>query len=112
MFTLKLYRRVSHDAVITKVLSVHHVQTMSFEHASAERNYPPEKGLELWAFDGPEPGPYKSFLIGEREKHGLSSSEARDAGIVLRPEHDWWGWGLLENENGRTTEHFRPASYG
>jgi hypothetical protein len=112
MFTLKLYRRVSPDAVITKVLSVHHIQTMSFEHIDPDDiDAVKHKALELWAYDGPEPGPYLSFLIGEREKHGLSS-EARDAGIVLRPEHDWWGWGLLENESGRTTEHFRPAGYG
>ena len=105
MFTLKLYRRVSPDAVITKVLSVHHVQTMSFEHRESEITH---KALELWAFHGPEPSTYDSYLIGEREKHAPAAS---DHG-TLRPEHEWYGWGLLENEAGRTTEHFRPAGYG
>ena len=24
----------------------------------------------------------------------------------------WWGWGLLENWEGNTTEHYRPHNYG
>lgn len=113
MFTLKLYRRVSHDAVITKIVTCHHVQTMSFEHRDVEIGAEVmHRGLELWAFEGPGPSPYQSFLIGDRTKHEYTEVDANQHGIVLRPANDWWGWGLLENENGRTTEHFRPASYG
>jgi hypothetical protein len=112
MFTLKLYRRVNPDKVITKIVTCHHVQTMTFEHADDRpgyEHYDPHKALELWAFHGPEPSTYDSYLIGDRERHVPSVS---DVGVVARPADDWYGWGLLENEAGKTTEHFRPASFG
>jgi len=111
MFTLKLYRRVNPDVVITKVLSVHHVQAMSFEQEEVDRKAVriyTNKAIELWAFHGPEPSAYDSYLVGDREKF---KPVLKHTG-VLRPEDDWWGWGLLENEAGRTTEHYRPANFG
>lgn len=105
MFTLKLYRRTAPDTVITKVLSVHHVQTMTFEHGD-------NKALEIWAFDGPEPSTYLSFLVGDEARHRADFGANPEPNMTLRPEHDWFGWGLLENAAGKTTEHFRPAGYG
>lgn len=108
MFTLKLYRRVNHDTVITHIVPCHHVQTMTFEHADQRVDYPAHKGLELWAFNSAAPSDYETYLIGEPEHHAVVDQ----AGDVVGMSPKWYGWGLLENENGRTTEHFRPASYG
>lgn len=103
MFTLKLYKRTSPEMVITKVLSCHHIETLSFQHMDEDIAH--HRGLEIRAFEGPEPSHYLSFLIGDETKHVLYAGPKP-------PSPDWWGWGLLENAAGKTTEHFRPAGYG
>lgn len=103
MFTLKLYRRKGPDSVqkTTMVMTVDHVVA----HEIGEK----KKALELHAFNGPQPSGYNIFYVGEPE-------EGMDA--FGKPLHldigdqSWWGWGLLENAAGNTTEHYRPGSYG
>lgn len=92
MFTLKLYKR-NGTQIVQKILSVDHVQVMSIGQNG--------RMLELWAFERKEPSEYYGFYIGEREE-----------GMDAIGEDNHWGWGLLENAAGKTTEHFRPASYG
>jgi hypothetical protein len=96
MFTLKLFYRKENGDLVTSILPCHHVQVREFKDVDAGTS--DCKAMELWAFDGPEPSPYKSFLIGEI--------------IADRRNGGWYGWGLLENWEGNTTQHFRPASYG
>ena len=101
MFTLKLYRRVNPEMVVTKIVPCHHVETLSFQHGE-------DKAISLRAFDGPEPSSYLEFNIGDAEKHRTPEDKK-----ISPDTPDWWfGWGLLENEAGRTTEHFRPAFWG
>ena len=104
MFTLKLYKRLGDltseggppSQLVTKIMAVDNVQVMEIGLKG--------RLLELWAFHHPLPSTYDVFYIGETEP-----------GMVTHD--DWhsqqnWGWGLLENERGSTTQHFRPASYG
>lgn len=105
MFTLKLYRRLPHlegrQEKVTRVVQAHHVQVQEIGKTGC--------ALELWAFDGPEPSDYTSYYIGEPEPgmDAFGKPTHLDHG-----DHSWWGWGLLENSQGKTTEHYRPASYG
>lgn len=110
MFTLKLYRRKTSsgpsvtgpatDQKMHKVLAAHRVVVMDIG----------EKGraLELWAFD--QAGNYESYYIGEPEE-GMIAFGSDSLHLGIEPG-TWWGWALLENAAGKTTEHFRPASYG
>lgn len=100
MFTLKLFR--SHGGQLTtKVVAAHHVVSMTIGQGRA---------LELWAFHGPEPSTYETYYIGEPEP-GMEAHG--DEGLHLHHgENSWWGWGLLENWEGNTSEHYRPAGYG
>lgn len=96
MFTLKLYFRKENGDLVTTILPCHHVEVREFKDDAGSTK--DSKAVELWAFDGPEPSAYQSFLIGEID------DGRRNGG--------WYGWGLLENWKGFTTQHFRPASYG
>jgi hypothetical protein len=99
MFTLKLfYRREGHGALVTHIESCHHVEAREFGEGNA-------KAIELWVFDGPAPSTYHSFLIGD-----IKAQPDREAPNFI--SEGWFGWGLLENGEGKTTQHFRPASYG
>ena len=51
-------------------------------------------------------GDYEIYFVGAAEE-GMSSID-RDGWNM----NSQWGWGLLENWEGNTTQHFRPASYG
>lgn len=113
MFTLKLYRRgrsTISDAppvprasqLVTKIVTCHHVLIMEIgQHASDGGPHGKTKTVEIWAFSGLEPSNYETFYVGER----TTSMTALD-------DDNHWDWGLLENAQGRTTEHFRPHSYG
>ena len=46
-------------------------------------------------------GDYEVYYIGEPE-----------LGMDAINGDNNFGWGLLENSDGRTTQHFRPAGYG
>lgn len=92
MFTLKLFRS-RNGQLVTRVLAVDHVQTMTIGREG--------RTLEVWAFHGPEPSGYDAFFIGDREPH-----------MDALNDENHWGWGLLENWEGNTSEHYRPASYG
>lgn len=92
MFTLKLFRS-RNGQLVTKVLAAHHVQTMTIGEAG--------RMIELWAFQGPEPSAYEAFYIGEAEP-----------GMNALDDSNHFGWGLLENWEGNTSEHYRPAGYG
>jgi hypothetical protein len=105
MFTLKLYRRRDHETVIMKVVTVHHVQTMSFQHNDPDGIE--HKAIELWAFPDTS-SDYDTYLIGEADKHRTPI----DMGVSPPTPGWWYDWGLLENAAGKTTEHFRPAGYG
>lgn len=92
MFTLKLFRS-RNGQLVTKVVAVHHVQTMEIGKTG--------RMLELWAFHGQEPSTYDAYFIGEP-----------DPGMDAVNDENHWGWGLLENWEGNTSEHYRPAGYG
>jgi hypothetical protein len=99
MFTLKLFYRKDDGGLVTKILPCHHVEAREFGKGDA-------KAIELWVFDGPEPqGKYDSYLIGNME----AQPGREDPNFI---SSGWFGWGLLENWEGNTTQHFRPASYG
>lgn len=107
MFTLKLYRRLpdigegipQHKHF--KVLSVHHTLVMEIGAQG--------RALELWTFPTEASMPYETYYIGEPEPQ----MEAWNQPTHLDYESgSWWGWGLLENAEGKTTQHFRPANYG
>lgn len=92
MFTLKLYRR-KNGQLVTKVLAVHYVTTMEIGEN--------RKTLEIWAYKSEQGGDYESYYVGEREET-----------MTALTDDNHFGWGLLENLEGNTTEHYRPASYG
>lgn len=98
MFTLKLYKRLGPGPgvdVISHVMAVDHVQTRKCgDHA-----------LQIWAFHAPAPSHYDTFYVGD---FGPESDAVDD--ININGNH--YGWGLLENWEGNTSEHYRPASYG
>jgi hypothetical protein len=83
---------------VTHIESCHHVEAREFGEGNA-------KAIELWVFDGPAPSHYRSFLIGDEK----AQPNREDPNYI---SEGWWGWGLLENEAGKTSEHYRPASYG
>lgn len=95
MFTLKLFRRTNGlgSQLVTSITQVDHVQVMEIGTSG--------RMIELWAFAFEGPSTYESYFIGEKED-GMDSVN----------EYNNWGWGLLENANGVTSQHFRPASYG
>jgi len=106
MFTLKLYRR-SNPASIQKthkVISCHRVMV----HEIGKTGH----ALELKAIMSEHNKDYdcQTYYIGEPEP-GMEA-HGRDDLHIESGDHSWWGWGLLENAQGNTTEHYRPASYG
>lgn len=92
MFTLKLYRR-RNGQLVTRIIAVHHITAMVIGTK--------QKTIEIWAHRTAQGGDYDAFFVGERE-----------AGMTALTDENHFGWGLLENWEGNTTEHFRPASYG
>jgi hypothetical protein len=92
MFTLKLYRR-RNGQLVTKVLAVHHVTTMEIGTK--------KKTLEIWAHRSTLGSDYEAYYVGEREDD-----------MTALTDENHFGWGLLENWEGNTTEHYRPSSYG
>lgn len=92
MFTLKLYRR-KNGQLITKVMSVHHVTALEVGKTN--------KTIELQAHNSEHGGDYVNYFVGDREPE-----------MTALNDENHFGWGLLENMAGNTTEHYRPASYG
>jgi hypothetical protein len=102
MFTLKLYRRHAGSRTkMHKVISVHRVVVMEIGKEG--------HALELWAFTGSN-NDYEAYYVGKPEE-GMDAYGKEDLHLGVEP-NSWWGWGLLENSDGKTTEHYRPASYG
>jgi hypothetical protein len=92
MFTLKLFR--SEEGITrTKIVSVHHVET--------ETIGPDKKTIRIMAYNSSNGGDYRDYYVGEYKEE----YDAID-------KRDHYGWGLLENLSGRTSEHFRPHNYG
>jgi len=104
MFTLKLYRRKGPETAqkMHKVIAVHRAVVMDIG----------EKGqaLELWAFKSDQNNDYETYYIGAPEQ-GMDAYGREDLHLGVDP-NSWWGWGLLENWEGNTTEHYRPHNYG
>ena len=104
MFTLKLYRRKGPETTqkMHKVIPVHRAVILDIG----------EKGqaLELWAFKSDQNNDYESYYIGKPEE-GMDAFGKEDLHMGIEP-YSWWGWGLLENWEGNTTEHYRPHNYG
>ncbi len=94
MFTLKLYHHTGGSTVrrAINIISVNYVEVLTIgEHT-----------IELRAFKSPYPSSdYDTFYIGERTKE-----------MTAIDDDNHWDWGLLENAAGKTTEHFRPHTYG
>ena len=102
MFTLKLYRRNPGGGTkITKTITIDHIQVMEIGKEG--------HALELWAFPAPLSIP-ETYYVGVPEE-GMEAFGKNDLHLDSGPR-SWWGWGLLENMQGNTTEHYRPASYG
>lgn len=104
MFTLKLYRRscpgskqISHKVVAVHRVVVHEIGVEG--HA-----------LEIIAFSSNQNNDYETYYIGTPEQ-GMDAYGRQDMHLG-DGDHSWWGWGLLENWEGNTSEHYRPASYG
>lgn len=106
MFTLKLYRwspaLEGCPKKQTKVIQVHEVIVQEIGQQGT--------ALELWAFMNSGKFGHETYYIGEPEK-GMLAFGKRDLHLDKNPG-SWWGWGLLENDKGVTSEHYRPASYG
>lgn len=104
MFTLKLYRRVGPGTSqkMHKVVAAHRVVVMEIGRGS--------RALELWAFESNQNNNYETYFIGEPEE-GMDAHGSESLHLGTEPG-SWWGWGLLENWEGNTSEHYRPASYG
>lgn len=97
MFTLKLYRRrqFAGSALVTSIREVHHVDTIVVG----------DKTLELQAYTVAQRG--NVYADNEVFFIGLRTPE-----MTAIDDFNHWDWGLLENMHGRTTEHFRPHTYG
>lgn len=103
MFTLKLFRRKGPEThqKMHKIITVDRVVVLEI----GKKN----QALELWAFPDTS-NAYEAYYIGEPEE-GMDAYGKLDLHLGLEP-YSWWGWGLLENAAGKTSEHYRPASYG
>lgn len=104
MFTLKLYRRnPGKDAAkVCKTVAIDRIIVMEIgkNHRALElQTYPADKGNN-----------YETYYVGEPEE-GMEAFGKDDLHLDSGP-NSWWGWGLLENWEGNTSEHYRPASYG
>lgn len=88
-FTLKLYKRVN-GFTSKRILSFHHVDSLGIG---------PET-LVLRVFKGDYQPFDQEFFIGRRDPEMTAIDDANH-----------WEWALLENANGKTTEHFRPYTY-
>ena len=106
MFTLKLYRRHPTDGAIQmKVISVHRVKTNEIGKKNEGGQF---VALELWAEQ--EDRSYEKYYVGQPTE-GMTAYGRNDLHLDS-DDGSFWGWGLLENWEGNTTQHFRPASYG
>ena len=108
MFTLKLFRRHPHvegipNTKMHMVMVVDHVVVS--EIGNQDRD---EKALEIQTFQAD--GSYDTYYVGVPDV-GMDAYGKDDLHLGSGP-YSWWGWGLLENSAGKTTEHYRPASYG
>lgn len=101
MFTLKLFRS-RNGQLTSRVVAADHVVSMTIGKEG--------RAMELWAFHGPAPSTYSTYYIGEPEP-GMEAYGGESAHLSTA-EGTWWGWGLLENWEGNTSEHYRPAGYG
>jgi hypothetical protein len=103
MFTLKLYRRTApiDGRKMHKVIAVRQVMVAEIGKTG--------HALELWAFTD-EKGNYETYYVGEPEP-GMEAHGRNDLHLDYAPG-SWWGWGLLENWEGNTSEHYRPSNYG
>jgi hypothetical protein len=68
------------------------------------------QALELRAYDAHTTNAPTTYFIGQPEEGMVA--HGRDDLHLQFDEHSWWGWGLLENWEGNTSQHFRPAGYG
>jgi hypothetical protein len=103
MFTLKLYRRKgpeSHQKT-HKIMAVNRVVV----HDIGEQ----KQALELMVFPD-KSNDYETYYIGKPEE-GMEAFGRGDLHLGMEPS-SWWGWGLLENQEGNTSEHYRPHNYG
>lgn len=96
MFTLKLFTRTpanggAHGPLRTKIITVHHVETIQIGKNTDEiRAYHSERG-----------GDYMNYYVGKREND-----------MTALNDDNHWEWGLLENSEGKMSHHFRPHTYG
>ena len=102
MFTLKLYRRTGpgSNQKMHKIIAVHDAVV----HEIGDKG----QALELHATID-DKGNYDTYYVGEPEE-GMEAHGRDDLHLDQAPG-SWWGWGLLENSEGNTSEHYRPASY-
>jgi hypothetical protein len=113
MFTLKLYRRLpavmngdkieSVSQVMHMVLPVHHVTV----HEIGQKG----QAIEIHTFSGESSATYGNVYYVGAPEEGMDAY-GREGLHLENGSHSWWGWGLLENWEGNTSEHYRPHSYG
>lgn len=104
MFTLKLYRRMGPETQhkMHKVVAAQRVVVMEIGSKG--------RALELQVFESNQNNNFETYYVGEPEE-GMDAYGRDDLHLGIEPG-SWWGWGLLENWEGNTSEHYRPANYG
>lgn len=108
MFTLKLFRRKAHicnngdRTLMHMVLPVSKVIVLEIGKDG--------HALEIQAYKSDAKFDYETYYVGEPEP-GMEDFGSDSLHLETGPR-SWWGWGLLENWEGNTSEHYRPASYG
>ena len=106
MFTLKLFRRHPGDGSLqTKTVAVHRVVTNEIGKKDESGQF---TALELWAMQADHS--YNTYYVGQPTE-GMEAHGRDDLHLDSGPD-SWWGWGLLENGEGNTSTHYRPASCG
>lgn len=111
MFTLKLYRRSCPGAQGPIGAAQTHMVVPVMKVIAHEIGEPVDgkfKALELRAKISEND--WVTYYVGEPQT-GMQAFGRDDLHLDTEPG-SWWGWGLLENWEGNTSEHYRPASYG
>ena len=107
MFTLKLFRRNGDDKRISNLtVAVHRV----VKHEIGDEVDGKFQAVEITAYKSDQNNDYDTYYIG-KPSSGMVAYGKDDLHLDHGP-NSWWGWGLLENWEGNTSEHYRPASYG
>lgn len=115
MCTLKLFRRDEDNRLSMRMVSVDHVTTHQIM-ITESNNLPiapliASDMIEIQASFTRQGADYETFFIGDLPEHEKNRKDSCIDWYGIGP-NSRWGWAVLENAAGNTTQHFRPASYG